>query len=80
MASFHEKQKEEILGFLRQRKLNQKDIAHKVGVSVAEVNSHVVDLLVERAVLTRAFCREVREGKADPCYVRAKVALGLLER
>jgi predicted transcriptional regulator len=75
-----EKQKEEMISLLRQRKLNHEEISHKVGVSVAKVNRHVVNLLVERAVLTRAVCREVRDGKVGPNYVRASFALNLLER
>ena len=79
MVSIYEQEKEEILCLLRQRELSHDAIAHKVGVSVTEVNAHALDLLLQRAVLTRAVCQEVREGTTDPYYVRAKTVLGLLE-
>lgn len=79
MASIAEKQKEQVLRLLRQRKMNQEEIAQKVGSSVAEVREYGLDLLMERAVLTRAVCREIRDGEGT-FYARAGTALELLQR
>jgi len=79
MASIAEKQKEQILRFLRERNRSHENIAKKVGCSVAEVREYAIDLLMERAVLTRTVCCEIRESKGL-FFTRASTALELLQR
>ena len=78
MASIAEKQKIKILGLLRDSKASHEKVAQRVGCSPVEVRDYAIDLLMERAVFTRAVCREVREDKGSD-YSRARTALKLLQ-
>jgi hypothetical protein len=80
MASIFDQQMERVTALLRQGHLTPSKIAIDVGVSEADIHAKVKERLLERAVLVRAVCHEVREADGDFYCVRAKVALRLLER
>ena len=81
MASIYEKKMQEVNDLLREGELTPSEIAKEVGASDAEVNERVSERLLERAVLIRAVCHEVREADGDrpQFYRRAKIALNFVE-
>lgn len=81
MPSIFDQQMNRVTTLLRQGRLTPSEIALDVGVSEVDVYAKVEERLLQRAVLIRAVCHEVRElDGGSYSYHRAKVALGLLEK